>query len=109
MHRKTTNNNKKHTHKMEKGTENYKKAQEIANKLQNYAGTQRWSQHSFFEIAYNEVGRFIAKLMEIDGFASQVAATIDKTMSPYGYAVARVSSKQAWILACAAVEKGIEF
>lgn len=94
---------------MEKGTENYKKAQEIANKLQNYAGTQRWNQHSFFDIAYDKVGKFIAKLMDVEGFASKIAKTIDGTMNPYGAVVARISSKQAWILACAAVENGIEF
>lgn len=94
---------------MEKGTENYKKAQEIANKLQSYAGTQRWNQRSFFDIAFEEVGIFLSKIEELGNFAAQVAETCDKSMNPYGAVVARVSSKQAWIIACAAVENGIDF
>ena len=46
--------------------------------------------------------------MKLDAFAAKVAETINKTINPYAAKVANVSSKQAWILACAAVENNIE-
>ena len=86
----------------------YKAKQTVARKIEDYANTERWNNNSFFPIAFEEFGRFIDKMMKLEVFAAKVATTIDKTMSPYGYKVASISSKQAWILACAAVENGIE-
>lgn len=51
---------------------------------------------------------FLRKVMALDCFAAQIAKTIDASIDIYGYKVANVSSKQAWILACAAVENNIE-
>lgn len=94
---------------MTKGTPEYKKAQEIANAIQDYAATDRWNNNSFFEIAFNRLGAFIGKIQDLEVFAAQIANTIDKTMNPYGRKVANISSKQAWILAVAAVENNINF
>lgn len=90
-----------------KGTEDYKKAQKLANQIQNYASTSRTN--SFFNIAFEGLGRFIENIKDLGIFASQIAETVDKSMDVYGYSVANVSSKQAWILACAAVENNVEF
>lgn len=92
-----------------KTTNDYQAKQTIARKIEGYAKVSRWNNNSYFDIAFEGLGRFIASMMNIDGFAAQVAKTIDATMSPYNNTVARVSSKQAWILACAAVENEIEF
>lgn len=92
-----------------KGTEAYASAQKIANKIQDYASKERWNNHSFFGIALEDLARFLSKIMELDCFAAQIAKTVDSTIDNHGYQVARCSSKQAWILACAAVENGIEF
>lgn len=92
-----------------KGTEAYKSAQEIANKIQAYAEKERWNNNSFFIIALEDLASFLRKIMALDCFAAQIAKTVDSTINPYGYQVARCSSKQAWILACAAVENGINF
>jgi hypothetical protein len=43
-----------------------------------------------------------------EGFASQVAETVAKTIDYYGFKIASISSKQAWIIACAIVENNIE-
>lgn len=87
----------------------YSQKQAIARKIEDCAKTQRWNQHSFFGIAFDELGRLINAIEQLDCFAAKVAETVDGTMNPYGAQVARISSKQAWILACAAVENGIEF
>lgn len=87
----------------------YKAKQELARKIEQYANTERWNNNSFFPIAFEELGRFIDKIMKLEVFAAKVATTIDKTMNPYGYKVASISSKQAWILACAGIENNIAF
>lgn len=92
-----------------KGTEAYAQAQKIANKIQNYADMERWNNHSFFSIALEDLARFLCNIMSLDCFAAQIAKTVDSTINPYGFKVARCSSKQAWILACAAVENDINF
>ena len=90
-------------------TNDYTAKQEVARKIESYAKVERRNNNSFFEIAFNDFGRFLSKIESLECFAAQIAATVDKTMNPYGYKVASVSSKQAWILACAAVENNIEF
>ena len=92
-----------------KGTPQYTAAQKVANELQAYAATNRWNQNSRFDAAYEAVGRLVHEVKKVDGFAAQVCESIDKTMSPFGKQVAFISSKQAWIIACAAVENNIEF
>lgn len=89
-------------------TNDYKAKQNIARQIEDYANTDRIYQNSFFNIAFNDLGSFISKIMKLEVFAAQVAATVDKSMNPYNRYVAKVSSKQAWILACAAFENGIE-
>lgn len=79
--------------------------QRLADELMSFARTTRTS--STFEMEMGILGKFIAKMMNIDGLAGRVAATIDATMNPYGAVVARMSDKQAWILAGAAIENGI--
>ena len=92
-----------------KGTAEYKKASQLANEIADAASKERRNNNSVFEMYFEKVGRFVMGIQKVGGFASQVAETIDKTMNPYGFKVANVSSKQAWILACAAIENGIEF
>lgn len=93
-----------------KGTENYAKAQKIANEIVVMAAYNRnGNGTSMMEMAFNKIGRLVAGIAELNCFAAQIAKTVDSSMNPYGYQVARISSKQAWILACAAIENGIEF
>lgn len=89
-----------------KGSKEYKKAQEIANEIQSVANVKR-TEGQWFELSFNKMSLFIQSIIDKNLFASQVANTIDKGMNPYGYQVANISSKQAWILACAAVENNI--
>lgn len=89
-----------------KGSNEYKKAQEIANEIQSVASTKR-TEGQWFEHQFNKLGCFLDKVIALNNFASNIATTIDKSMNPYGYQVANISSKQAWIIACAVVENNI--
>ena len=90
-----------------KGTEEYKMAQQMAGQIERAAKQSHVS--SYFEMYFEQLSSFLNKVMSLDCFAAQVAKTIDSKMDGYSYYVASVSSKQAWILACAAVENNIEF
>jgi len=82
-----------------KGTENYKKAQRMANLFED-ACLDKWH--------YDNFGMFLEEavrdIMALDCFAAKVATTINEAIEKYGRP--RISSKQAWILACAAAEQG---
>ena len=93
--------------KVTKGTENYKKYQILANELVRIASYERWNNNSLFELFYDRMGDFLDKIKELNCFAAQVATTIESKMNPYGFKIANISSKQAWILACASIEKNI--
>ena len=93
--------------KITKGTENYKKAQILANELVKVASYERWNNNTLFNLFFDRLGDFLDKIKELDCFASQVATTIESKMNPYGFKIANISSKQAWILACASIEKDI--
>ena len=92
---------------LEKGTEQYKKAQNLANRIQRVSGYERWNNNSMYNLFVGEFYRFINDIKKLDVFASQIAETIDKGYKVNGFKIANVSSKQAWILACAAIENNI--
>lgn len=69
---------------LQKGSEQYKQAQKLANEIKDMAGTDRWNNNSYFDIAFNALGQFISKVQATDGFAAKIAETVDKTMNPYG-------------------------
>ena len=92
---------------LQKGSSEYKQAQSIANEIKSLADTDRWNNNSYFDIAFESLGKFISQIQKIDGFATKIAETVDKTMNPYGKKVAFISEKQSWILAVAAVENNI--
>ena len=94
--------------KIEKGTESYKRAQVIANKIMEVANTDRWHNNSYFEIAFEEMGGILIKVKELDHFAAKVANTLFDSMNPYNRKVAYMSKKQAWIMACAIVENNVD-
>lgn len=91
-----------------KGTEDYKRAQNLANEIKLYANTDV-NNRSFFEIAFNKLSTLLDSVIKLNVFASNVAKTIDKKMNPYNRQVAFVSDKQVWVIACAAIENNIEF
>lgn len=91
-----------------KGSNEYKKAQEIANKIQGWADTERMHT-TLFHDASIELGCLINAVKKTDTFAAKIAETIEKSMRPNGFILANISSKQAWIIACAVVENNIEF
>lgn len=91
-----------------KGTAEYGKAQKIANTLQDMAKTERWNSNTLFNLYFEPFWKALNEVKKLGNFASQVAESVDKTCDPYGYKIASLSSKQAWILSCAIVENDIE-
>ncbi len=87
---------------------NYQTKQVIAGKIENYAAVRRSDKMGHFTEVYEGLNRFIDSISHLPCFAAQVAQTVSRSMSPYSHHVAAVSGKQAWIIACAAVENGIE-
>ena len=52
--------------------------------------------------------KFCRKIEELDCFAAKVAKTVENSIEPFACTAARMSDKQCWILAVAAVENEIE-
>ena len=48
---------------LQKGSEQYKQAQKLANEIKDMAGTDRWNNNSYFDIAFNALGQFISCLL----------------------------------------------
>lgn len=93
---------------LQKGTENYKKAQEIAFYIESESKNGRNDDLSY-ELSCDRIARFLVKVKETNTFASKIAETIEKNMDTCTKQVAYISDKQAWILACCAVENKIEY
>lgn len=91
-----------------KGTPEYQKAQKMANELQGWAEKTRVNDTNYFNLGVDVLSSFLNKIIALDVFASQVAKSVEATINVFGYKVANMSAKQAWILACSAVENGIE-
>jgi len=91
---------------IQKGTTEYKMAQELATKIVSYATTTKRN-NSFFSIAVESLNTFLYEIKKSNTFAAKIAETVDKTLDIYGFQVAKVSQKQAWVLATTAVELGI--
>ena len=94
---------------IEKGTSDYQQATSLANELQRVAAYDKWNNSILKDIAYEPFFNFIEEVEKVNGFASQVAATIKSKMSAFNNQIAYVSPKQAWVLACAAIENNIKF
>ena len=90
-----------------KGTAEYKKAQEIANELDRLSNASR-NNGMYFEMCYEKLATALENVMKLQGFASQVATSVNSNMNPNRSKMVTISSKQAWIIACAMVENNIE-
>ena len=93
---------------LQKGTEQYKEASKLANELKKIASTQRWNSNTLYNLYFDPFYRFLEKIKELNVFASKIAETIDNKARVNMPIVAFMSDKQAWILACAAIENNIE-
>lgn len=91
-----------------KGTAEYKKAQQIANRIKDLADCPVSE-----ETAEEVLTTILDNVMKIDCFAAQVAKTVkDSTIGGYYTSckfrnIAKCSDKQAWIIACAIVENNM--
>jgi hypothetical protein len=86
---------------------NNEKIQELKRQLLASASYERWNNNTLFNIHFEKLGRFLYEIKNLGIFASQVAESVEKTSDNYGYKVAHLSEKQAYILAAAAVENGV--
>ena len=73
------------------------------------SGAERHTKYNYdgFQMGYECLSNVLREISKIDCFAAKVAETVFSKMSPFSFQVARISSKQAWILACAAVENNL--
>jgi len=92
-----------------KGTEEYKRAGEIANEIVKRSSYERWNANTMFKLYFELIGALLNNVIEKGGFAAQVAESVEKSMNPYGFKIANCSSKQAWIIACSIVENNINY
>ena len=90
-----------------KGTAEYKKAQEIANEFDRLSNASH-NNGMYFEMCYEKLATALESVMKLQGFASQVATSVNNNMNPNRSKMVTISSKQAWIIACAMVENNIE-
>lgn len=90
-----------------KGTAEYQKAQELANKLEMQTRCPRSA--SNYTLVWEKFNGKMLEVAKLEGFAGEVAKTVEASMVPQAFNLAKMSSKQAWIIACAMVENGIEY
>ena len=93
---------------LQKGTPEYSEAQKLANEIVRIASKGRYNDNTLFNLYFDPFSRFLNQIEKTDTFGAQVAKTINEKMNPYGYQVANISSKQAWIIACTAIENNIK-
>lgn len=87
-----------------KGSENYKKAQSLANNIVWISSLTRG--YKKYDDYMADFENFIYKIESLGVFASDIAKSVEATLDK-DYRMARVSEKQSWIIACAAVENNI--
>lgn len=92
---------------IQKGSAEYARAQAISNRLASIASASRWNNNSYYKVVVDDFGKILDAVAGLEGFAGEVAKTVAKTVG--GQSVARCSSKQAWVIACAIVENNMHF
>jgi hypothetical protein len=90
-----------------KGTKEYQEAGKTAKELQTIANYERRNNNSLYNLYYNDFYYLMTKLQKLNIFASKIAKTIDEACQVNSFKIANLSSKQAWILACAMIENNI--
>ena len=100
-----------------KGTQEYEKASKLARLITSAAGNTGYARYEKAQAMDQKdfddrtLRAFLKRIEVLGVFASKIAESVLATMSctkPYA-PVALCSSKQAWCLACAAVEANISF
>lgn len=91
-----------------KGSADYKKAQKLAEVIEGAAQRTK-RDREYYDVEFASVEKFLNEIKRLNVFASNIAETALNTMSFQNFQVAKISNKQSWILACAAVENNIEF
>lgn len=94
-------------------TEQTNNAKKIARVLEMACNINEWNDNHTWRLYYGPIYSLLAAVMNIDCFAAQVAKSVYERARNYSKAtrrsvMPRCSSKQAWCIACAAVENGIE-
>lgn len=95
-------------------TEQLQETKKLANLLQSLSGCDRWNNNSRFTMFYDPMYRFLAAVEKTDTFGAKVANSVRAKAEDYEKRAKKMafpffSSKQAWCIACAAIENGIEF
>lgn len=93
-------------------TEQTNKAKEIARALEYAAGLNEWNNNHYWNLYYNPIYRLLIDVMQLDAFGAQVAKSVYDRAESFAKVCRRsvmpkCSSKQAWCIACAAVENNV--
>ena len=94
-------------------TEQTNQAKKVANTLEYVSNLNEWNDNHYWNLYYNDVYRFLMEIQKLDCFAANVAKTVYDRAESWAKQTRRsvmpkLSSKQAWCIACAAVENNIE-
>ncbi len=89
-----------------KGTTEYREAQKTANIIEDYSLEVVSVKDSSSQQKYDELHWALSMVQKLGVFASQVAETLLGQMNR-SHRMPNVSSKQAWIIACAMIENEI--
>ena len=98
-----------------KGTEEYRMAGELARKLYSYANTstsaryERAAREAMVDRFRIGISIFCDGVESLNVFASNIAKTVNASTRTAKYQAAFMSEKQAWCLACAAIEGGVDY
>ena len=94
-------------------TEQTNQAKKVAKTLEYVSNLNEWNDNHYWNLYYNDVYRFLMDIQKLDCFAANVAKTVYDRAESWAKQTRRsvmpkFSSKQAWCIACAAVENNIE-
>lgn len=88
--------------------DNRSDSKKIFDEIINLSSKEIIFNNSQYYMAYEALSRFLYEIKRLNVFASKVAESIEGKMRNRSPRVAKISEKQAWVLAFAAVEHNIK-
>ena len=81
--------------------------QNVANALVKMSYTNKWNQNSIYQLYLEKLARLLFTIRDNGGLAGEIATSVINTLDNAKGQLAYISSKQAFVLATAAVELGL--
>ena len=92
---------------MENSTIDTAKVSAIATSLVKMANTNKWNQNTIYQIYLEKLARLLFSIKDNGGLAGEIATTVISSLDRAKGNLAFISSKQAFVLATAAVQMGL--